>query len=195
MQNYKYRLSATAMLLATIASIGYLSNSVNAIPAGLFKDHYIFGPLVGVTTNDTGEVDWILTGIWRSSLTNDTNYNTNTNDTQENQTAGTFNAAIEMIKPDGTARHTHTITDFVVTISSQDTQNNSTILNGTSTISLREGPAVHIPTTIQKSNNDNVFKILVDPESVDYHFGKSPLIYGISNNHDLMKKPSKELMH
>lgn len=94
-----------------------------------------------------------------------------------------------MIKPDGSSRHTYTLTDFVVTGIPQDPQNNSTIYNGTSTISLHDGPAVHIHTTIQKSNNNSVFKITIEPESVDYHFGKSPLIYGISALHDIMKRP------
>jgi hypothetical protein len=30
-----------------------------------------FGILVGVTENDTGSVDWVLSGIWRSVLAND----------------------------------------------------------------------------------------------------------------------------
>lgn len=100
-----------------------------------------------------------------------------------------------MIKPDGTGRHTHTLADFVVNSITHDDQNNSTVYNGTSTISLREGPAVHIPTTIEKSYNNNVFKITFDPESVDYHFGKSSLIYGISANHDLLKKTHTERVY
>lgn len=68
-----------------------------------------------------------------------------------------------MITPDGTDKHTRTLADFVVTNSSQDTQNKSTTYNGTSTISLHNGPAVHIPISIQKSYNNNMFKILVDP--------------------------------
>lgn len=192
MQNSKFKLSVIAVIFAVIASIGYISNSVNAIPPTFLDRTYVFGPLIGVTTNDTGKVDWLLSGTWRSSLTNLTDSSTITNNTQDNQTYGRFVAAIEMIKPDGSSRHTHTLTDFVVTGISQDQQNSSTIYNGTSTISLRDGPAVHIPTTIQKSSNNSVFKITIDPESVDYHFGKSPLIYGISAPHDIMKRPHME---
>ena len=67
-----------------------------------------------------------------------------------------------MIKPDGTGRHTHTLTDFIVNSTSKDDQNNSTIHNGTSTISLREGPVIDIPTAVIKSNNRNMFKIFID---------------------------------
>ncbi|WP_458745831.1 hypothetical protein [Candidatus Nitrosocosmicus sp. T] len=54
---------------------------------------------------------------------------------------------------------------------------------------MREGPAVDVPTTIQKSNNDRVFMITINPESVDYHFGNSSLIYGISINPETVKMP------
>ena len=88
---------------------------------------------------------------------------------QNNKSSDIFNAAIEMIKPDGTERHTHTLTDFaVLNVSHPD--NNSTLIYGTSTLSLQSGPATDIPTSIQKSN-DKVIIINIDPESVDNHFG------------------------
>jgi hypothetical protein len=66
--------------------------------------------------------------------------------------------------------------------------NNSTLYNGTSTISLQAGPATGIPTTLQKSN-DNVIIINIDPESVDNHFGKLPL-YGIRSDPQFMHNSS-----
>jgi len=195
MHNYEFKLSVIAVLFITIASIGYISNSVNAIPSTFLDRTFVFGPLIGVTTNDTGNVDWLLSGTWRSSLTNLTDSGVITNSTQDNQTDGRFVAAIEMIKPNGLSRHTHTLTDFVVTSSSQNEQNGSTIYNGTSTISLRDGPALQVPTIIQKSNNNSVFKITIDPESVDYHFGKSPVIYGITAPNDLMQKSHTERLY
>ncbi|MBA2267960.1 MAG: hypothetical protein H0W19_06455 [Nitrosopumilus sp.] len=109
-----------------------------------------------------------MVGNWRSNIVNDTNV-------QNNQSSDVFNAAIEMIRPDGTARHTHTIIDFVISSVSHP-DNKSTLYNGTSTVSLQAGPATDIPTSIQKSN-DSVITINIDPESVDNHFGKLP-IYG-----------------
>ena len=130
-----------------------------------------------------------MSGTWRSILTNDTVNNINENITQNNQPSEEFKAAIEMIKLDGTGRHTHALTDFVVLNTTSTDNGIYTNYNGTSTISLREGPAVDVPTTIQKSNNDSVFIITINPESVDYHFGKSPLIYGISTNPEFIKMP------
>ncbi|MGD9535498.1 MAG: hypothetical protein AB7V56_17220 [Candidatus Nitrosocosmicus sp.] len=131
-------------------------------------------------------MDWLLSGNWRSILTNDTNEN----NTQFNQSTGAFRAAIEMIKPDGTARHTHALTDFEVIKSYQES--NATTFDGTSTISMANGPAVDIPTSIQRSDDGNVFKIMIDPKSVDYHFGNWSLLYGISTNHEILKQSYPE---
>jgi hypothetical protein len=161
-----------AILVSSFVYIGSISNPIMAIPPQLIDDQFIFGPIAGLSENESGAVDWIMVGNWRSNMVNDTT-------AQHNQSSDVFNAAIEMIKPDGTARHTHTLTDFVVlNVSHPDT--NSTLYNGTSTISLRDGPATDIPTTIQKSN-DSAITINIDPESVDNHFGKLP-IYGIRSD-------------
>jgi hypothetical protein len=177
MQNFKILLFA-ALLLSGFASIGSISSSVKAIPSGLTEGTYIFGPIAGLAKNETGSVDWIMVGNWRSNLANNT-------DTQNNQSSNLFNAAIEMIKSDGTVRHTHTVTDFVVLNVSQP-DSNSTLYTGTSTLSLREGPVEDVPTNIQKDNDNNVFQLMIDFASVDYHFGDLPL-YGISSNPEFMK--------
>lgn len=172
-------------MISSITSIEHISSFVFAIPSDLLNHKYVFGPLVGFTENDTGSVDWVLSGTWRSILTNDTREDTN----QNNQSSGAFKAAIEMIKPDGTSRHTHALTDFVVMNTTQNSDHNSTIFSGASTVSLREGPAVDIPTTVERSSNGNVFVITIDPKSVDYHFGNSSLMYGISANPEFIKAP------
>jgi hypothetical protein len=162
-------------LMSSLIFIGYLSDSVNAISSDLLDDKHVFGSLVGITVSETWKVDWVITGTWRSILTNDTFNNTNEKVIQNNKSSGGFKASIEMIKPDGTGRHTHALTDFVVLNTTSTDNGNYTNYNGTSTISLRDGPAVDVPTTIQKSNNDSVFMIKINPESVDYHFGNSSL--------------------
>jgi hypothetical protein len=177
MPNYK-TLLFIALLISGFTFLGSNSNFVMAVPPMFLDDEYVFGPLSGLSENDAGTIDWIMVGTWRSSLTNDTTV-------QNNQSSNAFNAAIEMIKPDGTARHTHTLTDFNV-LSVSNPNSNSTLYNGTSTISLQEGPALDIPTYIQKSNDNSVFTIIMDPASVDNHFGKLP-IYGVSANAEFMR--------
>ena len=182
MQNLKtltLTLLFAAILVSSFVYIGSISNPVKAVSPQLIDDQFVFGPIAGLTENKSGAVDWIMTGNWRLNIANDM-------DIQSNQSSDIFNAAIEMIKPDGTARHTHTLTDFVVSnVSHPD--NNSTLYNGTSTISLQAGPATDIPTSIQKSN-DNVIIIHLDPESVGNHFGKLP-IYGIRSDPQFMHNP------
>lgn len=169
MHTSKKILNYIVVSLFVILTISVFSSSVNANPPEYLDDTYTYGPITGIIENEIGNTEWIMGGKWRSSLTNDTD--------AKSESLDAFNAAIEMIKPDGTARHTHAITDFSVqSISYPD--NNSTLYIGNSTVSLQVGPAVDIPTTLQKSNDNNIFIIRIDPESVDYHFGDSP-IYGL----------------
>ncbi len=181
MQNLKIlTLFGAAILVSSFVYIGSTSNSVIAIPPQFIDDQFVFGPIAGLSEDESGTVDWIMVGNWRSNIANDT-------DVQNNQSSDVFNAAIEMIKPDGTARHTHTLTDFVV-LNVSNPDNNSTLYNGTSTISFQAGPATDILISIQKSN-DNVIIINIDPESVDNHFGKLP-IYGIRSDPQFMHDSS-----
>jgi hypothetical protein len=168
-----------AILVSSFGYTEFISNHVIAVPPHLIDEKFIFGPIAGLSQDESGAVDWIMVGNWRSNIINDTSV-------QNNQSSNVFNAAIEMIKPDGTARHTHTLTDFVISnVSHPD--NNSTLYNGTSTVSLQAGPATDIPTSIQKSN-DSVIIININQESVDNHFGELP-IYGVTINPDLLKPP------
>lgn len=155
-----------AIIVSRFVSIGSTSNPVTAIPPQFIDDQFVFGPIGGLLENESGSVDWIMVGNWRINIANDT-------DIQNNQSLDVFNAAIEMVKPDGTARHIHALTDFVV-LNVSDPDNNSMLYNGTSTISLQTGPATNIPTPIQKST-DNVIIINIDPESVDNHLSKLPI--------------------
>jgi len=171
MQNYVTVIFAL-MLTGGFAFIAPISNVAMALPFDFLDKTYVFGPITGITEDENDSTEWVLAGIWRSSFPNST-------DVSNNSTNGTtFNAAIEMIRPDGTARHTHTLTDFVLLNSSSESSTNSTIFNGTSTVSLADGPALDIPTSVKLSNN-NIITIWIDPESVDSHFGNSLNMFGI----------------
>jgi hypothetical protein len=163
------------LLIGGLAFVAPVYNIAMALPLDFLDRTYVFGPITGITEDENDNTDWVLAGIWRSSLSNSTETSSN------NASAGTFNAAIDMIRPDGTARHTHTLTDFVLLNSSSSSEANSTYFNGTSTVSLPNGPALDIPTSI-KLSNDNIINIWMDPESIDRHFGESPTIFGIVAN-------------
>ncbi|WP_148687463.1 hypothetical protein [Candidatus Nitrosocosmicus hydrocola] len=171
MRNY------VAVIIALVLTGGFafvapISNVAMAVPFDFLDKTYVFGPVAGITEDENELTEWVLAGIWRASLPNSTDIsNNNTNGT-------TFNAAIEMIRPDGTARHTHTLTDFTILDISSESGSNSTVFNGTSTISLADGPALDIPTSVKLSNND-LITIWIDPQSVNNHFGDSSNIFGI----------------
>lgn len=71
MKNLKVVLFTT-LLISGLVSNEYTLAFVFAIPSDLLNHKYVFGILAGVTENDTGSVDWVLSGIWRSVLANDT---------------------------------------------------------------------------------------------------------------------------
>jgi hypothetical protein len=61
---------------------------VNSIPSDLVDDKHVFGSLVGITANETGKEDGVMTGPWRPILANDTFNNANENVIQNNEPSG-----------------------------------------------------------------------------------------------------------
>ncbi len=167
MENLK-TIFIAAVILSTFASFIFQFNNAIAQLPTLTQGDYIYGPIIGVTNTEGSE--WIMFGNWKTNLSNMTG--------NQNNTSGVFDAAIEMIRPDGTARHTHALANFVVSNSSSP-DGNSTVFNGTSTINMEHGPITNVPTSIKLSNG-NVMSIWLDPETVDHHFG-DVLIYGVTN--------------
>lgn len=83
---------------------------------------------------------------------------------------------LEMVRFDGLASHTHSITNFVVTNVSQP-DNLTKVFNGTSTASMEKGPVTDISTTIRVMG-DKVISVWLDPSRIENHYGNTP-IYGI----------------
>ena len=159
----------SAVLIAT-----YPINQARAYPYGNDTGGYEFGTISSVQNGENGKPAWVLFGHWKSNLAN----NQSLVEGQGNGTLGgeSFNAQFEMVRLNGSAGHTHTITNFVASNSSQ--VNNSTmIFNGTATASMREGPVTDIPSSITITG-DKVISILLDPSKVSNHYGNTP-IYGL----------------
>jgi hypothetical protein len=93
------------------------------------------------------------------------------------KTSPTFNSTFYMIKTDGTSEHKHSISDFKLNTGPiVNTSNNSTIWNGTSTVTMKEGSVNDVPTPITLKGNSAI-SILIEPTKVNNHFGSGP-IYG-----------------
>ena len=87
-------------------------------------------------TDSSGNTTWINAGNWSMSGIN--------------SSSPSLTAIIEMAKPNGSAGHEHEINDFKL-IGSPVIENQTIHLNGTSTITIRDGPVTSEPTVIALS--------------------------------------------
>ena len=159
---------STMMIASGLLLFSFNVDVIMGIPADLVKGDYLFGRTIGIVDDENAKPLWIISGIWKTNLSNQTQEATS------NSTV--FDASFEMIKTDGTSKHTHTMTNFVLA----DTLNqnkNSTIFNGTETISMPQGPVTEVPISIKVVNN-SLGIINIGPNKIDNHFGTEPL-YGI----------------
>src|SRR5918994_184437 len=173
-----------AMIFASLATILMVTIIfTQSYPATAFPQQYqsgnqIFGVISSVQNDESGQPAWIVTGPWTTTLLSDSP--TNASQPMGNATGpfggSPFNTQVQMVRLDGTAGHTHTITNFVLANVSQP-DNMTKIFNGTSTASMREGPVTDIPTSIEIIG-DKIISIWLDPSKIDNHYGNTP-IYGI----------------
>ncbi len=73
-----------------------------------------------------------------------------------------------MAKPNGSAAHDHTVSDYRA-IGAPITEEGSTIINGTTTITMRNGPVFGEPTVIRLS--DTGIDVYFDPVKTNDYFG------------------------
>ena len=164
-------LTSMMVIASGLMLFSFNLNTIMAVPADIVEGRgdYIYGRSVGIVENENREPLWIIAGTFKSNLIT-------SNQTQPGSYSTVYNANLEMIKPDGTAKHTHTLTNFVLTDIAN--QNNATLFNGTATISMPDTPFTDVPISIKVLNNKNLGMIHIDPTKVDNHFGSKP-IYGL----------------
>ena len=114
--------------------------------------------------------EWVTAGYWE--LESDMPlFGPGTEGTQP--TVSSFNGIVEMTRyDDGTALHTHSLSDFQQS-GIQFTGENTTSINGTMTVTLEEGPVENVPVFITLQNN--LISITTDPEATYEHFGPTPI--------------------
>lgn len=122
------------------------------------------GAISGTSNNgNTTEPAWILSGVYKF--------------TDVNSSAPILNATFYMIKIDGTAEHTHSVYDLKLSGNPViEGNSNSTVYNGTTTVTLKDGPVSNVPTQISLLG-DSAIVITVDSNLTNKHFGTTP-IYG-----------------
>ena len=120
----------TSIVILFVAIIGVGSSVFDSYAYGQNKTNTDPNLLKGSITsiqddNPDDNTEWIVGGVYRME--------------NLNSTSPTFNASFYMIKTDGNASHTHDVYDFV--LAGEPVSNgNYTIFDGTSTVTLREGP-------------------------------------------------------
>ena len=170
----------SAVLIAT-----YPINHALAYPYGIDVGEYRFGTISSIQNDENGDPAWVLSGHWKGNLMSN-NQTLVEGRGNESFGAGSFNTQFEMVRLNGSAGHTHTITNFVGSNYSQI--NNSTVMfNGTTTASMREGPVTDIPSSITITG-DKVISIWLDPSEINNHYGNTP-IYGLIMNDSEDRRP------
>lgn len=167
--------SLTTILTVSII-LSHVSYDSAAIPQQYQNKNFTFGPISSIQNGEKGKPEWIITGHWKTNLLSENASKAVAGNTTSPFARSPFDTQIEMVRLNGTAGHTHTITNFVLTNMSQP-NNMTKVFNGTSTASMREGPVTDIPTTI-RIMGDKVISIWLDPSKIENHYGNTP-IYGV----------------
>jgi hypothetical protein len=161
---------------------GYSHNKVMMQP-GL----YAFGTIASLQNDENGNPTWIVSGIWKGSLsagneiksagggnqTNTTSAATNATSTKGGTPNATLYSKFNMVMTNGSALHDHEIYEFKLTNMAMP-NNSTTVYNGTATITMRQGPVINVPISI-KSMESNVISIWADPAMINNHFGNTPI--------------------
>lgn len=159
--------------IVVILAIVAVQSTQSALAQPLFpfvgSGNYSFGPIASIQNDATGNPAWVVSGNWKGNILN---FTQGDNNSTENVV---FSANVNMVTLNGTGTHSHSITNFKLTNLTK--QDDTTTLNGTSTIKLKEGPVPDVPTVIKIFGN-KVISISLDQSKVHAHYGNTP-IYGI----------------
>ena len=153
---------------------------------------YASGTIASLQNDKDGKPAWVVSGLWRGSLTNLTSgaammssSSANNTTSKMNLPTATFNAVFNMVMLNGSAMHRHQMSNFTLTGMAMPDKT-TTVYNGTATITMKEGPVNDVPISI-RTFDDNVISIWVDPAKTMNHFGNTP-IYGTIIQDVLVRK-------
>lgn len=157
-------MDANSGILSVLIVVAFLSGPFligSSVANGMTAKDSVKGALTSLQNDENGNPGWIVSGVFRID-----NLNTS---------SPVVNATFYMMKIDGTSPHIHSISDFKL-IGNPIVSNNSTTFNGTSTITMKNGPVNDVPTSI-KLIDDSAVSFWFDPLKTNKHFGNT-VIYG-----------------
>ena len=142
--------------------LAYAQNSSSPASSPILSKNSQSGSLTSLQNDaTTGKTNWIIGGVYKMNNINTAN--------------PMFNATFYMMKTDSTAPHKRTVSDFNIS-GKPVVANNSTMFNGTSTVTMKEGPVKDVPTSI-KFTDGSAVSLWFDPSKTKSHFGNT-VIYG-----------------
>jgi hypothetical protein len=150
------------VVLNVVPILAYAQNASTSASSPILSKRSLSGSLTSLQNDaTTGKTNWIIGGVYKMNNINTAN--------------PMFNATFYMMKTDGTAPHKHTVSDFKIS-GKPVAANNSTMFNGTSTVTMKEGPVKDVPTSI-KFTDGSAVSLWFDPSKTKSHFGNT-VIYG-----------------
>jgi hypothetical protein len=150
--------AVTRLITNASGNIASLQNNQLLKPHGTWVEQFVRNGI------------WLLSGKWVLVVPSVSATQT----ASKNTTSPTFNAAFSMVLLNGTAKHSHKISDFHMTSNPAVNRSmNSTTFRGTATVTLRDGPHTHVPIVITLLNG--VLQLSVDRLTTDNHFGYTPI--------------------
>jgi hypothetical protein len=158
-----FRILSTFVIAGTLLSL--TGANAQALSGSLADYKFGYGPIASINN------DWILAGHWMG-------YHN-----PSNLIDSGFHSTFDMVMINGSAPHMHQISNATAADVKMD--GNNTVIQGSVTITMKDGPVLNVPTTWTISNN-NALAIDLDPSMINNHFGESP-IYG------LVLTPEKEM--
>lgn len=139
-------------------------------PASSSSASKMMGVIASIQRDENGNPAWITAGHW--NLESDAPL-IGGSDVQTEPHVTNFSATLDMVSnADGTAQHTHQVSDFTQTGVLHEGPNATTV-NGTFTVTLREGPVENVNGYIHIVNDKMEFYL--DPAATDNHFGPTTI--------------------
>jgi hypothetical protein len=154
------------------------SHGIAGINAQL--EGFTSGTIASLQNDKNRNPIWVVSGLWNTTLVDEL-LPAQTN--VSNLGPSFFNASFDMVMTNGSARHTHTVTDFSERESSSSDKNMTLVFNGTSTVSMEEGPVEKVPTIITILDG-NIMSLWLNPRNTENHFGDTPIFGIIMTNND-----------
>lgn len=166
MINTQFRILTAFVILTTLLSLTGVNAYASSSSVSNVTDYeYGYGPISSINN------DWILAGGYMGY------------GNPSNLSDSGFHSTFSMVMKNGTAYHMHQISN--ATIDDVRMEGNNTTMQGSVTVTMRDGPVADVPTNWTISNN-NTLAISMDPSKINNHFGDTP-IYGMEQT------PEKEM--